>query len=151
MPSDNLKPGLGTTLGISASLPTTEDLTGYGALTLLTVGEVTEVPSFGPEHAVVTHTPLASGIVAKYHGELNNGSMTVPMALDNDDTGQAALKTALASRNRVAFGVTYADGTIDYFSGKVMSFTRGASIGSVVQAEVMIEIETAIVFDDGTP
>jgi hypothetical protein len=148
--SDALKPGLGTTLQLSATLPTTQTDAAYAALTWITVGEVTDIPSFGPAHEVVTHVPLATGVTAKYHGALNNGSITVPMALNPADTGQVALKTALASKTRIAFKVDYADGTNDYFQGKVMSFTRGASIGSVVSAEVMIEIETPII-EDITP
>lgn len=143
--SDLLKPGLGTVFSVSASLPATENEAGYEALTFLAVGEVTEVPTFGPEHDVVTHVPLATGITAKYHGALNNGSITVPMALSPTDTGQIALKTALSGKTRIAFAVEYADGSFDYFQGKVMSFQRGASIGDVVTAEVMIEIETAII------
>ena len=148
--SDALKPGLGTTLQLSAVLPATQTDAAYAALTWLTVGEVTDIPSFGPAHEVVTHVPLATGVTAKYHGALNNGSITVPMALNPADTGQVALKTALANKTRIAFKVDYADGTNDYFQGKVMSFTRGASIGSVVSAEVMIEIETPII-EDITP
>lgn len=148
--SDALKPGLGTTLAVSAVLPTTQTESAYTALSWTTVGEVTDIPSFGPAHEVVTHVPLATGVTAKYHGALNNGSITVPMALNPADTGQIALKTALANKTRIAFKVDYADGTNDYFQGKVMSFTRGASIGSVVSAEVMIEIETPIV-EDTTP
>ncbi len=146
--SDNLQPGLGTTIGISATLPTTEDTeaaTGYPSLTLINIAEVSDIPSFGPAHDLVEFTSLESGIVAKYHGALNNGSITVPLGRFDGDTGQAALKTALADKARVAFGVTYADGAIDYFQGKVMSFTRATGIGSVITAEVQIEIETKIV------
>lgn len=148
--SDALKPGLGTTLAVSATLPATQTDAAYAALTWTTVGEVTDIPSFGPAHEVVTHVPLATGVTAKYHGALNTGSITVPMALNPADTGQVALKTALSNKARIAFRVDYADGTNDYFQGKVMSFTRGASIGSVVSAEVMIEIETPII-EDITP
>lgn len=142
---DNLKPGLGTTLGVSATLPATETEAGYAALTFLTIGELTQIPEYGPEHAVVTHAPLATGVTAKYHGALNNGSVTLPMGHDVTDTGQTALKTALASKARIAFEVTYADGAIEYFSGKVMSFRRSADISQVVGASAMVEIETNII------
>ena len=148
--ADNLSPGLGTVLSVCATLPANELAATYEALTWIVVGEVTEIPSFGPEHDVVTHVPLATGITAKYHGALNNGSITVPMGLDKDDTGQTALKTALGSKARIAYQVSYADGTADFFQGKVMSFQRGASIGEVISAEVMIEIETTIVEGDAS-
>lgn len=143
--SDNLTPGLGTTIAISATLPANENQAGYEALTFIAIGEVTEIPEFGAAHDVVSHVPLATGITAKYHGAKNNGSIALPMALDRTDTGQTALKTALAGKDRVAFEVTYADGSIDYFQGKIMSFTRGASIGEVVTATVSVEIETNLI------
>lgn len=143
--ADNLNPGLGTTIAISATLPATDNEAGYAALTFINIGEVTEIPEFGASHDVVSHVPLATGITAKYHGAKNNGSVSLPMALDRADAGQTALKTALTGKDRVAFEVTYADGAIDYFQGKVMSFTRGASIGEVVTATVSVEIETDLV------
>ncbi len=142
---DLLKPGLGTYVEVSASLPADELPATYLALADFDeVGELTEVPEFGPQHDTVTHVPLKTGNTAKYHGAKNNGSVTLPMALSPTDAGQVVLKTALANKTRISFAVVYADGAIDYFQGKVMSFTRGASIGSVVSASVMVEIETDI-------
>ncbi|HEX73323.1 MAG TPA: hypothetical protein ENN65_08425 [Candidatus Hydrogenedentes bacterium] len=145
--ADNLKPGLGAFVSVSATLPASEALADYKALTYVKVGEVTEIPKYGASYSVVEHTPLDTGITQKFHGPKNNGSLPLPMALDPTDDGQAVIKAALASRSRITFDVTYADGTADYFQGKVFSFTRSASIGSVVQAEVLIEIETDIVED----
>lgn len=147
--SDLLKPGLGTFIAYAPTTPPTDDIAGYEdvSVVFVTIGEVTEVPEFGPEHAVVEHTPLATGTTAKYHGAKNNGSLNIPMALDSSDNGQIALKTALDAKSRGSFRVTYADDTIDYFQGKVFSFRRGASISDVVMATVAVEIETDIVED----
>lgn len=146
--SDNLNPGLGTTIEISDSAPASEDLIGYEALSFTAIGEVTEIPEFGPSHETVEHTALVDGVVKKYHGSLNNGSLTTPMALDYADAGQDLARAALAAKARQSFKVAYADGTADYFQGKIMSFTRAASIGSVVISNVQIEIETDLVTDD---
>lgn len=143
--SDNLQPGLGTFMSVSATLPATYDETGYEALTPSKIGEITDVPSYGPQHDVVSHVPLETGITAKFHGAKNNGSITVPMALDKADAGQVILKAGLASKARHAFKVTFPDGSSEYFSAKIFSFRTGASIGNVVMAEVMLEIETDIV------
>lgn len=150
--ADNLTIGLGTKIAVSSTLPATEDLAGYGAVGMVytTVGEVVEIPSFGAEHETVTFTALADGVTRKYHGSVNYGSMTISVGLDADDAGQTALKTALSSKARVTFKITYADGTIDYFQGKVFSFRRSSSLGEVNRAEVNIEIETKIV-EDTTP
>lgn len=145
--NDNLQPGLGTTLGISDDLPATEDEAGYtdAGVEFSTIGEITDIPEYGPNHDVVSHVPLATGITAKFHGAKNNGSLSVPVALDREDAGQILAKTALGNKARHSFLVTYPDGTEEYFQGKIFGFTRGASIGSVVMATVNLEIETDIV------
>jgi len=144
--ADLLKPGLGTYIEVTATLPADELLATYEALTgFAEVGELTEVPEFGPQFDTVTHVPLKTGTTAKYHGAKNNGSITLPMALSPTDAGQVILEAAMAAKTRITFSVVYADGAIDFYQGKVMSFTRGASIGSVVTASVMVEIETDIV------
>lgn len=137
--------GIGGFLSVAAAAPATFDAIGYAALSWIEVGEATEVPEFGAEHSVVTHTPLKTGIVNKYHGELNYGSLTVPMAYSDGDLGQAALKAAIVSKHEVSFRETRSDGSIRYFSGKVMSFKTAQSVGSVVPASSLIEITRAVV------
>lgn len=137
--------GIGGFLSVSAAAPATPDDTGYGALTWSEVGEATEIPEYGAEHATVTHTPLKTGIVNKFHGELNYGSFAVPMAYDAADAGQIILKAARVSKDEISFMMTYSDGSIDYFPGKVMSFRRGASVGSVVPATSQIEITGEVI------
>lgn len=137
--------GIGAIFSASAASPATYDSTGYEALTFTEAGEVTEVPDHGPAHSVVTHTPLKTGIVNKYHGELNYGSISVPMAHDPTDAGQLILKAALASKDEISFKIEYSDGFIEYIAGKVMSFTKSASVNSVVPATAMIEFTRAAV------
>ena len=89
-----VRESIGTKFSVSATLPTTlddDDTTGYASLTGTLVGEVTEVPEYGGQAATVEHTPLATGITRKFHGAINYGSLTVPLALDRDDAGQAIL------------------------------------------------------------
>lgn len=137
--------GIGTFFAASASTPATEDASGYGAQTWTDVGELTDVPEYGPNHDVVTHTPISTGIKQKYHGATDNGSLALPVALDPDDAGQNIMRAALVSKDRISFRVTYADGTIDYVQGKVFSFTKGASVSGVVPSNTKIEFETDIV------
>lgn len=146
--SDNLTPGLGATFFVCATLPANELAATYEALTWIEVGEVVDIPEYGASHDVVTHVPLKTGITAKYHGAKNNGSLSIPFGIDGTDTGQAALKTALANKARVAFQVADASGAAEFFQGKVFSYTRGANIGQVRTATVQIELETDIVDGD---
>ena len=137
--------GIGGFLSASAASPATFDATGYAALTWTEIEEVSEIPEYGAEHSVVTHTPLKTGIVNKYHGELNYGSLSVPMARSEAGTGQAILTAAITSKNEISFKETRSDGSIRYFSGKVMSFRSGASVGSVVPATALLEVTRATV------
>lgn len=137
--------GIGGCLSASAAAPATFDAVGYAALTWTDIEETREIPDFGPEHSTVTHTPLKTGIVNKYHGELNYGSITLPMARFEGAVGQAILEAALASRDEISFRETRSDGSLRYFSGKVMSFTSGQSISAVVPATAMIEITRATI------
>lgn len=139
---------IGTILRASADVPTQfddDDVDGFPSLTYTDVGEVTEIPTFGGQADVVEHTPLKTGITEKFHGAINQGSLTVPLALARDDAGQGILRTAYRDRDRISFEIEYPDGSKDYFAGKVMSdVRRGSSVGAVVSGEVQIEIETEI-------
>jgi hypothetical protein len=141
--SENIISGLGTTIAVSATLPATETEAGYEALTFTTIGEVTEIPEYGAQYEVVTHTPLATGVVNKRHGSVDYGEKIIPMALDNGDAGQIVLKAALTSRDPVAVKVEFVDGAIDYYTGIVTAFRRSASVGEVVTASVTIALTKA--------
>ena len=134
-----LTEGIGGFLSVSAATPATFDAVGYVVLSFTDVGEVSEIPEFGAAHAAVTFTPLKSGIVNKFHGELNYGSVTIPLGYDSADAGQVILIAALASKDEVSFRETRSDGTIRYIMGKVFSFQRGQSVGSVNMASCNIE------------
>ena len=101
-----LTEGIGGFLSVSAATPETFDADGYVALTWTEVGEASEVPEFGAAHSAVTFTPLKTGIVNKFHGELNYGSVTVPLGYDSADAGQIILLAALASKDEISFRET---------------------------------------------
>jgi len=138
-----LTEGIGGFLSVSAATPATFDAIGYVALTFTEIGEVSEVPEFGAAYSPVTFTPLKTGIVNKFHGELNYGSITVPLGYDSANAGQIILIAALASKDEISFRETRSDGSIRYIMGKVMSFPRGQSVGSVNMASCNIEFTRA--------
>ena len=138
-----LTEGIGGFMSVSAATPADFDAAGYVALTFTDVGEVSEIPEFGASHTPVTFTPLKTGIVNKFHGELNYGSITIPLGYDSADPGQIILLAALESKSAISFRETRSDGTIRYIMGKVMSFPRGQSVGSVNMASCTIEFTRA--------
>jgi len=138
-----LTEGIGGFISVSAATPATFNAAGYVALTFTDVGEASEIPEYGAAHAVNTFTPLKTGIDNKFHGALNYGSVTIPLGYDSADAGQIILLAALASKDAISFRETRSDGTIRYIMGKVFSFTRGQTVGSVNMASCMIEFTTA--------
>lgn len=144
----------GTLFSVSAAEPATQTVAGYGALTFTQVGEITDLGEYGANAQVVTHEPLETGVVEKFKGFIDFGSMSVGLGRDADDAGQAILSTGVTGANKNlnhSFKVTYQDGSIDYFQARIFSYTKnpGAS-NSIVSSTAQIEINTAIVEDDGT-
>lgn len=136
----------GTTLAVSNSLPATYDSTGFGALSYSTVGEITEIGEFGKEYALVTHNPLDDRKTYKFKGSYNNGSLSLQMACDVSDAGQAIMLTAQDSDTSVSIKVTHQDGSIDYFTGQVMSYKKNVgSADSIYTASTTLEIDSDIV------
>ena len=119
----------GTTLKVSASSPATFDPTGYNALTMTVVGEVSDLGEFGREFNLVTFNPVGSRGVVKKKGSFNQGTMTIQLGLDTDDAGQILLKSASLSDSDHSFLVTTQNGDKYYFQAQVMSFK--VNIGSV--------------------
>jgi hypothetical protein len=136
----------GTTVAISASLPATYDAAGFGALTFTTIGEITDAGEYGKEYNLVTHNPLADRKTYKRKGSYNNGSMTLQMGRVPDDAGQVLLLSAQDSDNSYSFEVTLQDGTINYFTGQVMSYrTSIGSVDQITSASVTVEVDSDIV------
>ena len=142
----NVFTSAGTTLGISAALPATYDATAFATLTFTDIGEITDMGEFGREYALVTHNPLGDRRTVKRKGSYNDGALTMSLGRVPSDAGQALLLTARDDDDSYAFVVTLQDGTKQYFSGQVMSYTT--SVGSVDQitgASVMVEIDNDII------
>src|SRR5690625_7691197 len=76
----------GITLGVVASTPATNDAAGFGALTFVDVGEVIDLPEYGPNVQVVEFQPLATGVNQKLSGFINYGSLAIclELAIEND-------------------------------------------------------------------
>jgi hypothetical protein len=138
----------GTTIAISASLPATYDAAGFGAvgMTYTTIGEITDAGEFGKEYNLVTHNPLADRKTYKRKGSYNNGSMTLQMGRVPDDAGQVLLLAAQDSDDSYSFKITLQDGTVNYFTGQVMSYrTSIGSVDQITSASVTVEVDSDIV------
>jgi hypothetical protein len=139
----------GMALGVSVAEPATANATGYAALTFTPIGSVVDVPEYGPNAQVVESNPLATGITEKFKGFVNYGSVALGLEIDFADAGQAIFEAAVQGAtkdDRHSFKLSYPDGTVEYFGGKVFSYTRNpGSANSMVGSTVNVEIETPIV------
>ena len=137
---DSVQTLVETTISVSASLPATFDAAGYGALTFTAVGQVTDWTAGGQVYNVVTSNPIAQRSTDKYKGTFNNGTDSITVNRDDDDAGQVIILAALTDDADYAFEVTYQDSTIDYFTGKVVSFdTVAGGADSIVQKTIQLE------------
>ena len=139
----------GTTLAIVAGVPATFDETGFETLApYTTIGEITDIGGdIGRTYNLVTHNSLADRSTRKYKGSFNSGSMTLTLALDPDDAGQALMEAALASDSAYSFKLVRQDGTVRYFRGMVMSFPENyGGVDAITTRTATIEITAD---DDG--
>ncbi|MDF0540784.1 hypothetical protein PX699_00380 [Sphingobium sp. H39-3-25] len=137
----------GSTLAISAALPATNDAAGFAALTFTEVGGVEKIGALGATFAKVEFKPL-KGPVEKHKGSVDYGSLQPSMAHNDADAGQTLMRTAGddATSKLYSFKVTYADGAIRYFQGRVFGYpetTDGAD--TILMAAPTIEISTKVV------
>lgn len=142
----------GTTFSVASEVPDDLDdneTTGFPSLSYTAVGEVTSVPSHGAEYALVTHNPISDRVTRKLKGSVNYGSITVPLALDSGDGGQDIMRDhadETSVDDLVSVEVAYPDGTTEYFTALVMSFTTaGDGVDSILSAEAMLEIDSSVV------
>ena len=115
----------GTVFAIVAASPATEDFAGFDALSYTTVGEVTDLPEIGADITVVTHMPLATGIVEKFKGFKNFGSFPLGFADDITDAGQLVLESGATGANenvQHSAKITLQDGKVIFFTCKIFSF-----------------------------
>lgn len=137
----------GTTIGISAALPTTEDPTGYSALTFTKVGGVEQIGTIGATTNKVEFQPL-DGPKEKHKGSTDYGSLQPSMAYDEDDAGQVLMRTAAEPDNNAlyAFEVTYPTGEKRWSQGRVFGFPENVgNADSIVMANPTIEFSKKVV------
>lgn len=136
----------GSSLEVSATLPATYDQAGFEALTFTNIGEITSVGEYGRTYEKVTHNPLDKRNTVKRKGNYDEGALSMQMARDPSDAGQAILITARDDDASYAFKVTLQDGTVNYFTGQVMSYTTNVGSGNqITGSSVSIEIDNDVV------
>ena len=103
----------GATLAISASLPASYNAAGYGAtgMSYTSIGSVENFGEHGGSASVSEFVAVGDGVVQKFKGSKNYGSMALMLGQISSDTGQDLVDTAFESQNRYSVKLTYALGT----------------------------------------
>lgn len=142
----------GATLGITATAPTAFTKVGWEAATMTTIGEITDMGTFGREYAKIEHKPLANRRVQKRKGSFDEGSTTLTVGLDTKDAGQILLKAAANSDNDYYFCLTLQNGDKYFWPALVLSFKPNiGSVDNIVSASIGMEITGTGVFEDLIP
>lgn len=140
----------GVKLSVVSGAPATVDKAGFEALSWVVVGEVIDIPPYGPTVAVVESMPLATGVVEKFNGFVNYGSTTLGLEQDVTDAGQIILQTAIADPTTAftptSFKIEFVGGKVDYFVGGVFSYTTDiGSANSMIGSTVQVEINSKVI------
>ena len=138
----------GTILSVVAGDPASFTAVDYAAQIFVVVGEVIDLPEYGPNVQVVESNPLATGITEKFKGFINFGSQSMGLEFDSEDAGQQILADGVegSTKNQQhSVKIEYQDGSIDYYSARIFSYTKApGSANSMVGSTVQVEINTPI-------
>lgn len=138
----------GTNVALVSGLPATYDAAGFGALVFVDVGEVENVPEFGGTSQEITFTSLKDAVVRKAKGAFDAGSVSLVLGRDVSDAGQALLKSGAVHTNNTehSFEVTFPDGSIQYFSALVMSYTTNTNdVNSIIRSTALVSITNVVI------
>jgi hypothetical protein len=137
----------GSSLALSAMLPSSFDAAGYVALTYVEIGQVEKLGSFGASFAKVEFQGL-KGAKQKFKGSADFGALQPSIALDALDAGQILLQTASDDETQklYSFQVTFPDGSARYFRGRVFGAPETADgADSMLMATPTVEICSKVV------
>ena len=131
----------GTKLEIVAGAPATEDIAGFGALTYAEVGEIETMGAIGAVVQIGTFNSITKKVTDKYEGAIDPGDMSLGLARDAADVGQAVFDAAIGNGVH-SVKLTDSNGLIVYFTCLVGSYTTNyGDINSVVKAEVNLALK----------
>lgn len=141
----------GTTVGMSATLPTTYDgevATGYPSLTFTDIGEVIDVGELAKAFTVINHQTVGRAYPQKLKDTYDIANITITLGRVSTDAGQALLQTALASDASYAFQMTLPSGDTGSITAKVIKAGIGAvASGNVETTMVELAIDAETLFE----
>lgn len=123
----------------------------FQGLTITTeIGLITNMGELGRVFSPVTYQTVAEGRMRKLKAGYDDGNISLIMAQDLSDTGQAAIKSYAdaSNQNTYPFKITLvgADASFDtiYFGAIVLSYRTQMGALQVIQALVTLDVNTTI-------
>ena len=140
----------GITIAAVEGVPSAFDKAGFSVMPFVDIGQVSNIPAFGPTVQVVESNTLATGITEKYVGFVNYGSVAIEADYDDGDLGQELVSDAVTTTDPsfgkdFSFELTYPNGSKRYWVGKFFSATESPnSANSMVSTSMNVEINSPI-------
>jgi len=112
------------------------------------VGFIENLGEFGRQYSLITFDDLSERSTLKFKGQRNDGKLSLSLGRAPDDTGQAAMRSALDSDHDFNFKITLSDRILSspttfYFLAKVMTYTTNVGGPTqVVKARADVEIKS---------
>jgi len=146
----DVKVNTGTTVGMSATLPTTYDghaTTGYTPVVFTDIGEVIDIGEIAKAFNVIEHQTVTRDYPQKLKDTYNIANVTLTLGKVDSNTGQVLLQTALAADASYSFKFTLPAG-VAYVTAKVIKAGLGAiASGAVSTTTVELTIDPNTLFE----
>jgi len=104
------------------------------------VGEITDWDGPSASTAVIDITNLQSSYKAKMAGMVDEGQLSATLTWDLDDSGQLAVRTAMAAQSLKGWKLTYSDTSYQTFDGYAIAMSSSGTIDDKVVGNITIEI-----------
>lgn len=145
LPGVNIRTSAGSSVSISATLPTAYTAVAYAtaATGAVKIGLISEVGEFGRTYQDVTFNPLETRGTAHRKGSYDEGQLALQIARDPTDPGQEILVEASQSDDLYTIIVTLQDGTKQYYTGQVYtSVTNVGNVNAITMRNATIQLES---------
>lgn len=137
----------GTQIFVKAALPNTYNQVGFEALTdWILVGEIADAGEYGRVYNMVSWNSYSARRTVKRKGSYNDGTLNLQLGRLPNDAGQQVLLQYLDLDESLSIKVILQDGTIQYFSCQVFSYTSNlGNLDQITQAACQLEIDNDII------
>lgn len=143
---------IGTTVSIIASTPTSEDVSGYEALSWVEIGKiVAPVPEMNESSGTGTLTLLKDGVTQHYNTAKVLNPFDLTYVYDADDAGQVIVRDNYNGAAEVSVKIEYPDSKVKYCQAvlgdlRTMEATEENYHGEMINVRPI----TLATTDDGT-